>query len=279
MEFDEAELALIERFLSTERLAQYVVQAGSQQAAIALHQHVLMVGASLTPIVALIEIAVRNEISHHLSSQFGANDWLLNSPAGFRWKSEEADKIGLAISSAQRAAYSKMTNAQKASLDVLAYPNGLPPLISHGTRTKKRQKQIQVTAGQVTAQLTLYFWKRLFSTDYDGILWNRSLKKVFPNKKLKRSDVAQHLENLYQSRNRLAHHEPIVGLRLKQTLEAIQFVAQNFQSVRPSPNTPLSKLLEPHRQSMTERINEMLAAFNNLRAAQDIPNLDPDNVV
>ena len=79
----------------------------------------------------------------------------------------ENNAVKKAIDSARRAEYSKMTQAQKGALDVLAYPGGRPSNISHLKRAIDRRRQIAVPDGKVIAETTLYFWKRLYSTDYE----------------------------------------------------------------------------------------------------------------
>lgn len=244
-------------YLSSERLANFHAIAGSDRDAIHLHQRVLAVGAALAPIVAIIEIAIRNAVCENLRTSFGAPDWLRNPPVPFVWGKEQAKGIGRAVDHAQRAAYAKLSNVEKKSLDIQAYPAGVPSGLGHEKRVKARQGAISVGNGQVIAQLSLYFWKRLFSKDYENTLWKRSLKSIFPNKTLDRTDVSDALEIIYQARNRIAHHEPIFDLRLAELLGAIEFVYRNFQTQRPSDDTPLRKLLVPFDDRLKQAIVEL----------------------
>ena len=102
---------------------------------------------------------------------------------------------------------------------------------------------IQVTDGKIIAELTFYIWKRLCGPDYEHTLWRPTLKKVFPNKQVKRADVADNLEIVYQSRNRLAHHEPVLHNRFDETIAAIKYVAQHLEARTPSDQTPLYRLI------------------------------------
>jgi hypothetical protein len=86
-------------------------------------------------------------------------------------------------------------------------------------------------------------WKRLCGPDYEHPLWRPTLKKAFPNKKVKRSDVADNLEIVYQSRNRLAHHEPVLYNRFTETIAAIKYIAQHLEARNPSDQTPLYRLI------------------------------------
>lgn len=268
-DFDEGDIREIALFVSSERLAAFHTITGSERDAISLHQQVLAVGSALTPILAIFEISLRNTVCEQLRTAFGNPGWLKTPPAPFEWGDEEKNKIKEAERHAQRASYAKLTNVQKRALDDIAYPQGVPANVKHETRVKARQRAIQVTNGQVVAQLTLYFWKRLFSDDYAKTLWKRSLRQIFPNKRLERADVSKHLEILYQARNRVAHHEPIYDDRLAEVLVAVEFVSQNFRSRRPSDDTPLAKLLRPHRTALdgeVKALQTMLGTFRTMPA-------------
>ena len=268
-DFEERDIAEIALFISSERLAAFREIAGNERDAIILHQQILAVGSALAPILAILEIALRNAICEQLRTAFGVPGWLKAPPLPFTWGTEETSKIKEAERHAQRASYAKLTNTAKRALDTLAYPNGVPANAKHETRVKARQKSIEVTSGQVVAQLTLYFWKRLFSDDYEETLWKRALRQIFPNKLLKRTDVSDQLEVLYQARNRVAHHEPIYDARLNEVLAAIDFICRNFRSRRPSDETPLSKLLRSHRAALAEKVDELRASLGGFRS---IPN-------
>jgi len=129
---------------------------------------------------------------------------------------------------------------------------------------ERRQATINVSAGQIIAQLTMHFWKRLFSDDYEKILWKRALKKVFPNKTISRSDVAKCLEVIYETRNRLAHHEPVYGRRLDAILEAVEFVCQNLGSVRPDMENAFSKLILPQKDTLMGQVAIFKSTFDRL---------------
>jgi hypothetical protein len=263
-DLDEHDIAEIALFISSERLAAFRAIAGNERDAILIHQQVLAVGTGMAAVIAVVEIALRNTVCEHLRSAFGVPGWLKDPPAPFEWGDEELAKIKEAERHAQRACYAKLNSTQKRTLDTVAYPNGVPQNIRHETRVKARQKAIQVSSGQIVAQLTIYFWKRLFSDDYEDALWKRSLRQIFPNKRINRADVSKHLEILYQARNRVAHHEPVYGDRLDETLAAVEFICFNFQSRRPSDATPLCKLIRPYREVLDIKVEELrttLSAF------------------
>jgi len=232
------------RLLSAERLKALANLTGSDSAAIELHQETLRLGSALMHVTATVEIALRNAVCDNLSQHFGVPNWLTQTPVSFQWREPERKKVEQALDSARRAEYSKLSQAEKAALDVLAYPEGRPPNTSHLKRSKDRRKRIVVTEGKVIAELTLYFWKRLYGPEYDQTLWRTTLKRTFPDKTIKRAEIAAQLEHVYQTRNRLAHHEPVLHKRLEDTVRAIEFVIQRLEAKTPNGEMPLARLLE-----------------------------------
>ncbi|WP_112943763.1 MULTISPECIES: hypothetical protein [unclassified Rhizobium] len=243
MPIEDADLAEITKLLSPERLGKLYQLTGNARAAIEFHQKTLRLGADLMNIIAVIEISLRNSICENLGQHFGQAGWLLSPPAPFHWKESEKAKIVQALDSARRAEYAKLAQATKHGLDALAFPNGRPANLSHTQRSKLRRTHIQVTDGKIIAELTFYIWKRLCGPDYEHTLWRPTLKKVFPNKRIKRSDVADNLETIYQSRNRLAHHEPVLHDRFAATVAAIKYIAQHLGARAPGDQTPLYRLI------------------------------------
>lgn len=243
MPIEDADLAEITKLLSPERLGKLHELTGNSRAAIEFHQKTLRLGADLMNIIAVIEIAMRNSICDNLGQYFGKAGWLLDPPAPFKWKDSEEGKITQALDSACRAEYSKLSQADKHALDAQAFPKGRPANLPHTRRSKLRRAYLPVTDGKIIAELTFYIWKRLCGPDYEHTLWRPTLKKVFPNKRVKRSDVADNLEIVYQSRNRLAHHEPVLHNRFSDTIAAITYIAQHLEARTPSDQTPLYRLV------------------------------------
>lgn len=243
MVYTPQEITALVGMLSAERLAKLTAISGSQQEALELHQQTLQLNSSTMVVVATVEIAIRNAVCQNLDVHFGTNTWLTAPPVHFSWRRTERDKISNAVDSAKRAEYSKLTQAQKSALDTLAYPTGRPPGTPHSQRSRARRNQISVSNGKVVAELTLYFWKRLFGPDYEQSLWRPTLKRLFPDKSISRANVASHLEVIYQTRNRLAHHEPVVGSRFLDTISAIEYIIQRLHQAAPSPDGALAKLV------------------------------------
>ena len=231
--------------LSEERLKRFISLTGSDEKAIEFHQESLKIGASLMGIIATLEIALRNTITRRLDCYFGNNDWLQPgfNQQGFKWQKMECTKINEVISSLKREKYTKLSKAEKEALDKSIWPNGRPSSVTHHERSKERQDSLQINKGDIIARLTLHFWKRLYGDKYNQILWLTSLKETFPNKQLTRKYVAFQLECLYQSRNRLAHHEPVEGDRFKKAIKAFNFIVCHLNNHHDECDTPLASLL------------------------------------
>ena len=239
--------------LSAERLAVYTSITGDVRTAIELHNLMLQTSAALMPVTAMIEIALRNSICDRLGRHFGTVDWLQNPPRPFNWRGEEADALRRSKRHAQQAGYAKRNQYQKRQLDRLAFPEGIPDGLSHQDRVKARRQHIPITFGQLVAQLTLGFWKRLFSADYESSLWDRALKKLFPDIGFTRSNVAENLEVIYQARNRAAHHEPVFGSKLDQLIASIDIFVDNFGPELPDEKTLLAIMTEANRNELKSR--------------------------
>lgn len=261
---EDVDVIAITLLLSPERLAKLTVLTGSPRTAIELHQETLTLNSALMNVIASVELAIRNTVCENLTVFFGAPGWLIRPTAPFQWRKYENTNAQKALDSARRAEYSKMTQAEKAALDLRAFPNGRPPNLSHLKRSVDRRKQITVSDGKVIAELTFYFWKRLYSDDYEQTLWRTTLKRTFPNKKMKRAQVAEKLEVIYQARNRLAHHEPMLHKRFSDTITAIEFVSENMGVAAPDKATPLAKLIATDLDSVkavAKTLHDRLASF------------------
>ncbi len=215
-------------------------------------------------VTATVEIALRNTVCDNLANHFASPAWLLAPPLPFTWRDTERKSVSRALDSARRAEYSKLSQVEKAALDATAFPQGRPANLSHLDRARARRRQMNVTTGKVVAELTLHFWKRLFGPEYEHSLWRPTLKKTFPNKQISRATIAAHLENVYQSRNRLAHHEPVLHKRCDDTIKSVEFVIENLSTPSRNSETPLAKLLADEIADVKARskdLHDRLAAF------------------
>lgn len=224
-------------FISSERLNTFENQTDSQEKAIVLHNHTLQLGASLMSMIALFELSLRNSTNLRLIEDFGDNEWLLPKHKAVPLKAFERNAVGTATAHAQKALYSKLRHKEKVYLDAFAFPTGVPVGMQHKKLVKKRQNLFSVSHGQIISQTTFSFWKRLYAGEYEGVLWKKSLKKVFPNKKLKRSEICKALEIVYATRNRVAHLEPVYGERLDNAIRSLYFLRNSLGARRSEEDT------------------------------------------
>lgn len=246
----EEEAGPIVRLLSAERLAAFARISGTEQGALRLHDQTIRIASALMPVICLFEIGLRNAVCDHLAAIVGTRDWLVSPALPFAWRGSEAAKLDDALRQARQAAYAKLTESEKHRLDKVAFPNGVPKTIGHRDRFHARQRTLAVSHGQLVSQLTLFFWKRLFSADYEDALWKRGLRALFPGKEIGRSAISSRLELVYKARNRLAHHEPIYGQRLVELIAAIEFLVVRFENKVADEGSRLATLTSTHRQRL-----------------------------
>jgi hypothetical protein len=270
----EEDISTVSRLISEERLSTFRNMTSTTRAAIALHQQTLQVAGALMSVTAMVETALRNAVCERLSEHFGVEGWLRRPPAPFTWKDEERSKIEAAVRGAQRAVYTRLDAPGKRALDATAFRRGVPQNLRHEFRSEARRKAIAVRSGQIVSQLTLYFWKRLFSRDYEQTLWKSTLKRIFPSKRIDRSAVAAQLERIYQARNRIAHHEPVYGHRLTDALNAVDFIAANLGQQGDDGSTALRKMLCMDRAALESRAH-LLQSGMSARSASTHAGIDP----
>jgi len=70
---------------------------------------------------------------------------------------------------------------------------------------------------------------------------------------------------LYQSRNRLAHHEPVLRKRFSDTMNAIKFIVEHLQAEVPSDQTPLSRLIAEDMAALNVQATALHARLDAFR--------------
>lgn len=83
--------------------------------------------------------------------------------------------------------------------------------------------------GKVVANLAFGFWRYLSSKAHEKSLWVPYLHVAF-SPKTNRSDVDARVGRLHELRNRVAHHEPLLGTNLSLGLEDLLWVAGRLDS-------------------------------------------------
>lgn len=92
-----------------------------------------------------------------------------------------------------------------------------------------RGKGQPTTPGRVVSELTFGFWVKLTGRIYEAELWAPHLNRIFPIR-VNRAVVHERLVQLKTLRNRIAHHERIIGrtrtlpTEYADTIEAIRWI-------------------------------------------------------
>jgi hypothetical protein len=75
-------------------------------------------------------------------------------------------------------------------------------------------------ASRIVAELSFGFWTGLTGPRYSG-LWREHLAKVFSRRPMQRAQAQLRLNSIRKLRNRVAHHEPILGRPLQKDVNQI----------------------------------------------------------
>ena len=190
----------LERAFSPERMQTYLNAAqGDHGTALQLYARNAQLGAKFHGPLQAFEIALRNAMHARLEERYGSQ-WYTNPAAGLD------------------------SHAHHSMAGVLSSGAGAP------------------SADLLVASMSLGFWVRLVGrggwvnggrkADYDRTLWRPALHRAFPGHP--RRKVQQRLNSLRQLRNRIAHHEPIVGRDLNKDhddlLEAVGWISSDVRA-------------------------------------------------
>jgi len=87
-------------------------------------------------------------------------------------------------------------------------------------KARLAQDNKELSPGRVVSELYLGFWVSLTGYNYNQTLWNAHLYRAFRSRR-KREHVFKSLYTIRNLRNRVAHHEIIVGRRLREDYSLI----------------------------------------------------------
>jgi hypothetical protein len=160
--------------LSAPRMSTYTrASGGDVEAAVDLYQWNLDVSMALFESIHYLEVAVRNRMDEALSRLAGPDaDWL-DAPPGIPLTPGTLARVAVARRNAGRP--------------------GREP-----------------THGHVIAEITFGFWPYLLARNYSRTLWANALKGAF--RPASRGDLHARLLAVADLRNRIGHHEPLIGL-------------------------------------------------------------------
>lgn len=81
-----------------------------------------------------------------------------------------------------------------------------------------------ITRGRVVAGVSFGFWAGLFSKRYEE-LWRHRLRHAFPHGSVTRKDLTQRMRLLQRFRNRVAHHDCLLGQNIGERADDMLLIA------------------------------------------------------
>lgn len=194
----------IEHWLSRPRFAVYVAAAdGDRPRALALYERNFTVAAAFHHDLGHLEIGLRNAYDRALSSRDRPGDrhWVFEPFRHFPFHE-------------QRAKNGRPFDVNESQRDH----------IERAIKSAQRGTGARITPGKVIAELPFGFWRYLTVRQRHDPLWVRHLRTAF-RRGTDRRDVDNPVGRLHQLRNRVAHHEPLIGADLLARQDDILTVA------------------------------------------------------
>ncbi|GAA4535286.1 hypothetical protein [Pseudonocardia xishanensis] len=183
----------IEDWLSAPRFAVYLVDAASDRGlALARYQWNADVAAAFHHDLGHLEVGLRNAYDRALSYRDRSEDqhWVYDPSRHFPVQRRQGR--GGSTYDANATTRRKIAEAISAASDAAGSQHPAP--------------------GKVIAELNLGFWRYLTVRRLDQ-LWRTHLYRAFP-RGTRRGDIGDLVDGLHSLRNRVAHHEPLLRIRL-----------------------------------------------------------------
>jgi hypothetical protein len=183
----------LQRVVSQPRLEVYLGAAnGDKRRAVRLYEwNVMTAGAALSAL-AMVEVVLRN-VTHVRIHDFHSS---LHVDSAFRWYDEPNWFRGNSKGFTPRQ-LEQMTKAKFKAKD---------PGVGRAARPPE---------GRIVAELTLGFWRNLYTRAYEHTLWYPALRAGFPFLTARGpaglEAVSDRFDGIHRIRNRVAHHEPLLN--------------------------------------------------------------------
>jgi Abi-like protein len=185
MRFDKVRL-----YISAPRLDRYLLATGNRQTkAVRLYKANLKISQAFLPLLAILEVTLRNRINTILAAHFTDPDWIINQKTGFM------------IHPSLRFTHSRTGR--------IVINHFLKDEVEKAER-RVRKSHVPITSGKIISELMFGFWTDLFELYHYRILLGRPIQ-VFTNLPAGhgRREIADALNKIRLFRNRLYHNEPI----------------------------------------------------------------------
>jgi len=163
-----------EKVFSTQRMEKYFKRYPDNESKAIEHYHLnIELSESFYSVLSIFEVALRNSLNRELTEYFETEYWYLKieSVPGLR-------NLKNSINTAKKHIANRNEN---------------------------------ISANKVVAELTLGFWVRLLNAEYERVLW-KPLRKAFPyveKKQRQRNKISAPVNKIRDFRNRIFHHEPV----------------------------------------------------------------------
>lgn len=213
----------LEQLLGPARLGPYLSAAGGDQAkALELYLWGTQLSGALHAQISFVEIAVRNALDGQLA--------VWNTAAGYGSDWSAAGRAAEPLYSLLRKQLDEARG--RTSREARERPHGHP---RHGAGTNH---------DDVVAQLMFGAWVKLVrppsaseSSNRQETLWHDGLHRAFPNATVNdadRVDLGDQLESLRRLRNRVAHHDNLLQVRLTARLNGMLSLLAKLDSGYPA---------------------------------------------
>lgn len=188
--FDAQEQVAIPLVLSTPRFETYLkARNGNVLRALQLYHWNAQISSAFLYPLHIFEICLRNAVANAAESFYQTDEW--------PWS--PAFEMSLPTTQTTR------------------YFSARRELIS----TRDWKSRPEQTTGKVIAELKFAFWVSMYTGRHDVRLWNRYLRREYPNIPLAlsvpaaRDRIHKTADKVRDLRNRIAHHEPIFSRNLE----------------------------------------------------------------
>ncbi|MFD5089941.1 hypothetical protein ACFWMR_05035 [Amycolatopsis thailandensis] len=200
----------IETWLSKPRFEVYLRAANQdRERAVRLYEWNAAVSAAFHHDLCHLEVALRNAYDRALGNAVAAGTahWVFQATTIFpsRW---------------QKAANGTRYDVNETSRRLMA------EAIRNATPKSRRPAEPAAppSPGKVIAELSFGFWRYLSARRHHDPLWIPYLHLAF-RAGTDRRDVDKHVERLHRLRNRVAHHEPLLTLDVREHWKDVQDLA------------------------------------------------------
>ncbi|WP_440708229.1 hypothetical protein [Herbiconiux sp. YIM B11900] len=187
---DVAVATWVENWLGVPRFSVYLRAAGEGKAALELYEWNAQLGSAFAHDLAHLEVGLRNAYDRALEAHLDLSG---------HWTSCGADVFAPLLRTRKSGAQGR------SRVDVNAKPRAA---LERAVREAGGRSALP---GKVIAQLTFGFWRYLTSAAHEVTLWRPALHRAFPPG-TNRAEVDTRIGRLHELRNRVAHHEPLLGL-------------------------------------------------------------------